>query len=87
MVKQVRLISLSHHLSFGEMMGLRYQEYIGTSGYSTRPELCGQWLNSSEGRNSAAGRKTLTNIGEVGHSRKGGRCFVHLHYKQSTAIK
>lgn len=77
---QARLISLSHHIGISSMMGLRYQEYIGTLRYSTRLKLCGQWLNSSEGRNSAAYRQILANIGEVGHSRiyLGDRCFIHL---------
>ena len=90
MVKQARLISLRHHVSaLGRCMtGLRYQEIttIGTLGYSTRPEPCGQWLNSSEGRNSAADIKTLDNIGEVGHSlevREAGvffTCIKQPHY-------
>ena len=79
MVLQARLISLSHHYSSGKMKGLRYQECIGTSGYSTCPELCGQRLNSSEGRNSATDMKTLANIGEVGYSRSGGRFYFNLH--------
>ncbi len=67
-------------------MGLRYQEYIGTSGYSTRSELCDQWLNYSAGRNSAASMETLINIGEVGHSlevREAGvffTCIKQPHY-------
>ena len=83
---QAQLISLSHHLSFGKMMGLRYQEIttIGTLEYSTRSKQCGQWLNSSEDRKCVAGIKTLTNIGEVGHSLQGGRCFLHLHLYLST---
>ena len=63
-VLQARLISLSHHFSYGKMTGLRYQEYIGTSECSSSSELCDKWLNSSEGRNSAAWEKILTNIGE-----------------------
>lgn len=86
------MISFSHHLSSGKMTGLRYQEIrtIGTSEYSTRSELCGQWLNSSEDRNRVADMKTLTNISEVGHSlevREGGVFFIpikqpHYHYLQ-----
>ena len=83
---RARLISLRHHVSAFDrrMMGLRYQEIttIGTLGYSTRPEPCGQWLNSSEGRNSAADIKTLDNIGEVGHSLFGRQVLYSPAYLQ-----
>ncbi len=67
------------------MTGLRYQEIttIGTPGFSTRPGQCGQWLNSSEGRNSVAGIKTLVNIGDVGYSlevREGVDSFDPIKY-------
>lgn len=74
-VLQVQLISLSHHISIWNMMGLRYREYIGTLGYSTRPKHCDQLLNSSKGRNSVIGIKTLSNIGEVAHSLNGRQVF------------
>ncbi len=62
---RARLISLSHHVFvlYKYLMGLRYQEYIGTPGCSSSPGLCDQWLNSSKGKDRAAGIKTLANIG------------------------
>ncbi|MFW9994830.1 MAG: hypothetical protein ACFFD4_22505 [Candidatus Odinarchaeota archaeon] len=58
-------------------------ECIGTLECSTSSRSCGQWLNSSEGRNSAAGnrRKPLVTLAMwATPSFEGGRFSFNLHH-------
>ncbi len=80
---QAQLISISHQHSIRSVLtGLRYKEYIGTGECFTSLLLCGQWLNSAEGRNSAAGTQTFSNIGEVNnnHGNMIGGLFTSPHH-------
>ncbi|MFW9995922.1 MAG: hypothetical protein ACFFD4_28035 [Candidatus Odinarchaeota archaeon] len=66
---QARLISLSPEKDYVTL------ECIGTAGCSTSPVPCGQWLNSSEGKEqccwqqeSARFSEILCNLGDVDHA-------------------
>ncbi len=79
---QARLISLSHQPSVmtGEGATLHWNARVnepvvtGTLGCSTSPIPCGQWLNSSEGKEQCCWQlqETLCNIDDVGHALFGG---------------
>ena len=84
---QARLISLSHQPSVMAVEGATLLEnarvqpvVIGTPGCSTSPGQCGQWLNSSEGKEQCCWqlKETSCNIDDVGHSLSRGRQVDYL---------
>ncbi|MFW9995835.1 MAG: hypothetical protein ACFFD4_27600 [Candidatus Odinarchaeota archaeon] len=95
---QARLISLSHQplvladdgatLRGNARVLTRKPVVTGTPGCSTSSGLCGQWLNSSEGKEQCCWQlqETPCNIDDVDHSPVRGRqvdCLsLHLRWRK-----
>ncbi len=93
---QARLISLSHQTPVMAVDGAtllgnaRVKPVVtGTTGCSTSPVHCGQWLNSSEGKEQCCWqlKETPCNIDDVDHAPSGGRqvdlVSLHLHWRKN----